>query len=173
MVTSRATTLCHRTEKHMLTWVPESWNFPHGEMMREKARNSRSWCGCCFFLQNDIWGMGQGIRGLLQGQGVDFGKGFHPLFHHAPSCWWDQSWLQGKNRRCLLLDLGLVRELVWCGFRVGISASRWTGVNQKRGRTSACGPDPHHSAGKVCVYVCVFVGGGVGWGVVVLIGSPP
>ena len=39
-----------------------------------------------FFLQNDVWDMGQGIRELLHGQDVDFGKGLRPLFSHAASC---------------------------------------------------------------------------------------
>lgn len=49
---------------------------------------------------------------------------------------------------------------------VGISASRWTGGNQK-GENLSLWTDPHHSAGKVCV---------CGWrwgGGVVLIGSAP
>lgn len=149
MVTSRATNLCHRTEKTHVDVGTRIVEF-HGEMMKEKARNSRSWCGCCFFFAEWHLGNGTGHQGTPTRPGVwTLEKVSIHFFIMLPVVDGIRA-PRERTGRCLW-DLGSVRELVWCGFRVGISASRWTGVNQKRGRTSACGPDPHHSAGKVCV----------------------
>ena len=81
MIKSRATTLCRCTEKYTLTWVPESWNFPHGERWWESKQETVGLdVGCCLFAKDGIWGMGQGVRKLLQYQGVEFGKGFYFFF---------------------------------------------------------------------------------------------